>query len=101
MTFFYGTKHPYQSGDEIVPGLVGLDEYGDEVRVWASTRSEDAWHAADHRHCLCGDGYGENHRPRVFEVTVEDPGHDPCAYTDSSVMAAAGRIVCEVPRTEG
>lgn len=110
MPLYHGTKHPYAPGAVLVPGGIvapcsqrldgeptpGCDCGCDSRRmVWATPVLADAIHASEHRACTCGTAT-DGHRPRVFEVMLEDPQPDPNAYATASVMSTTGRVVAEV-----
>lgn len=111
VTLFHGSKHPYIPGDPLVSGgivrgccrneegepVLGCDCGCDGRRmVWATPSAEDALFAAENRPCGCED-LSVDHRPRVFEVTLDDPERDPNGWGEEPVMAASGRVVREVP----
>jgi hypothetical protein len=111
MTLLHGTKHPYKPGDPLVAGgiVAGCtrNTSGDPTpgcdcgcdgrwMICATSKAEDAVDAANRRYCLCGDGAGADHRPRLFEVTLDEPEPDPNGWGSESVMAATGRVVREL-----
>ena len=106
MTLWHGTKHPYRAGDALVPGGIvrgcGLTpddlpsddcDCGCDGRymIWATPDLDDAIHAANVRTCTCGDDV--DHRPRVFEVELDEPEFDPNNWGTASVMAPSGRVI--------
>jgi hypothetical protein len=114
VTLMHGTKHPYKPGDALVPGGIvagcSRTEDGEPTpgcncgcdgrwMICATSAAADALHAAERRVCLCGDASAD-HRPRVFEVTLDDPEPDPNGWGEESVMAATGRIVRELDMSD-
>ena len=67
--------------------------------VWATPSADDALFAAGNRPCGC-DGPSVEHRPRIFEVTLDDPEHDPNGWGEVPVMASTGRVVREIDLTK-
>lgn len=109
VTLWHGTKHPYRAGDALAPGgiVAGCSvnpfdppseacECGCDGRymIWATPDLVDAIHAARVRACTCGGTV--NHRPRVFEVELDEPEFDPNNWGTASVMGPSGRVIREV-----
>lgn len=69
--------------------------------VWATTVLEDAAKAARQRPCNCAGWREDDHVPRLFEVTIDDPEDDPNAWSKEglAVMGPSGTIVRELELT--
>jgi hypothetical protein len=63
--------------------------------IWATSNLDEASAAAHRRACGCGDA-NLDHRPRVFEVVLDDAEPDPNGWGDASVMGPSGRVVREL-----
>lgn len=102
--YFHGTQHPYEPGDLVVGGQVDPNPgegYDPRTMVWAVSDADAArrWAA---RVCMCGHQADGAHRPRVFEVVLDDPIEDDVndrgagTLRAASVMAPGARIIAEV-----